>query len=65
MNRIPVTIVTGALGSGKTSLLNQLLPKPEIAGCAVIINEYGQIGVDHERVVKIDGPLRILHAVYH
>jgi len=62
MNRIPVTIVTGALGSGKTSLLNQLLPEPEMAGCAVIINEYGQIGLDHELVVKIDGPLRLLES---
>jgi G3E family GTPase len=45
--RIPVTIITGFLGSGKTTLLNRLLQHPALADTAVIINEFGEIGLDH------------------
>jgi G3E family GTPase len=45
--RLPVTAVTGFLGSGKTTLIKALLDKPEGAGTAVIVNEYGEIGIDH------------------
>jgi G3E family GTPase len=44
---IPVTLLTGFLGSGKTTLLNRLLRAPELADAAVIINEFGEIGIDH------------------
>jgi G3E family GTPase len=44
---IPVTIITVFLGSGKTTLLNNLLQQPALAGSAVIINEFGEIGIDH------------------
>ena len=44
---IPVSIITGFLGSGKTTLLNRLLQRPEMADTAVIINEFGEIGLDH------------------
>ncbi|MFC3324607.1 CobW family GTP-binding protein [Mesorhizobium cantuariense] len=44
---IPVTILTGFLGSGKTTVLNRLLRRPSLAGAAVIINEFGAIGLDH------------------
>ena len=47
MPRIPVSIITGFLGSGKTTLLNRLLQDPAMAGAAVIINEFGEIGLDH------------------
>jgi len=43
----PVSIITGFLGSGKTTLLNYLLQRPEMADAAVIINEFGEIGLDH------------------
>ncbi|MBN9078320.1 MAG: GTP-binding protein [Rhizobiales bacterium 65-79] len=44
---VPVTILTGFLGSGKTTLLNRLLRRPALQGAAVIVNEFGEIGLDH------------------
>jgi len=46
----PVSIVTGFLGSGKTTLLNRALRDPRLARTAVLINEFGEIGLDHELV---------------
>ena len=46
-SRTPVSIITGFLGSGKTTLLNRVLQNPAMAGAAVIINEFGEIGLDH------------------
>jgi G3E family GTPase len=45
--RIPVSIITGCLGSGKTTLLNRLLAERAMSDTAVIINEFGEIGLDH------------------
>lgn len=44
---IPVSIVTGFLGAGKSTLLNRLLGDPSLADAAVIINEFGEVGIDH------------------
>ncbi|MDH3287127.1 MAG: GTP-binding protein, partial [Betaproteobacteria bacterium] len=44
---IPVSIITGFLGSGKTTLINRLLKRPEMNRVAVIVNELGEIGVDN------------------
>lgn len=44
---IPVSIITGFLGSGKTTLLNHLVQQPGLADTAVIVNEFGEIGLDH------------------
>ena len=48
--RMPVTVVTGFLGSGKTTLINRLPHKPEMNRVAVIINEFGEVGLDNELV---------------
>ncbi|NKB58846.1 MAG: GTP-binding protein [Alphaproteobacteria bacterium] len=44
---IPVSIITGFLGSGKTTLLNHIVRQPGMADTAVIVNEFGEIGLDH------------------
>jgi G3E family GTPase len=46
---IEVLILTGFLGSGKTTLLGRLLRQPEFSRTAVIVNEFGEIGLDHDR----------------
>jgi G3E family GTPase len=51
---IPVSIVTGFLGSGKTTLLNRLLKDPDLKDTAVIINEFGDVGIDHLLVEQSD-----------
>ena len=51
--RLSVIILTGALGSGKTTLLNALLKSGELSGAAVLVNEFGDIGVDHEIVREV------------
>ena len=56
----PLTIVTGFLGAGKTSLLNGLLRDPLAAGALVIINEFGEIGLDHLLVERVDGDMLVM-----
>lgn len=58
--RIPVTLLTGFLGAGKTTLLNHLLRQPQMDGSAVLINEFGAVGVDHHLVEKVDESLVVL-----
>ena len=48
--KIPVTIITGFLGSGKTTLIRQLLVHPSMNKVAVVINEIGEIGIDQDLV---------------
>ncbi|WGF88773.1 CobW family GTP-binding protein [Marinivivus vitaminiproducens] len=52
--RLPISLLTGFLGSGKTTLLNALIRHPEAGTLAVIINEFGEIGLDHDLVAKTD-----------
>ncbi|MGB7304200.1 MAG: GTP-binding protein [Burkholderiaceae bacterium] len=46
-NRIPITVLTGFLGSGKTTVLNHLVHQPALSRALVIINEFGEVGLDH------------------
>ncbi len=52
--RTPVTILTGWLGAGKTTLLNRILREPRGLRWAVLVNEFGEIGIDHRLVVRSD-----------
>lgn len=52
--RIPLTLLTGFLGSGKTTLLARLLRHPEMGETAVIVNELGEVGIDHHLLTRVD-----------
>src|SRR5579863_6507078 len=54
VQKIPVTVLTGYLGAGKTTLLNRILSEPHGKRYAVIVNEFGEIGIDNELVVGAD-----------
>lgn len=65
MSLLPVTLLTGFLGSGKTTLLNRLLRDPALKNTLVLINEFGEIGLDHHLIEKIEeeaGQQRVLMA---
>ena len=53
-DKIPVTVLTGYLGAGKTTLLNRILSEPHGKKFAVIVNEFGEIGIDNDLVVGAD-----------
>ena len=59
---IPVSLITGFLGSGKTTLLNRLLKHPQAGDCAVIVNEFGEIGLDHELIEAVDDDVVVVNA---
>ncbi len=59
-NRIPVNIITGFLGSGKTTLLNQWVNTEEFKDTLVLINEFGDVGLDHELVQSVDDTVVLL-----
>ncbi len=60
--RIPVSVLTGFLGSGKTTVLNRLVRNPEMARALVIINEFGEIGLDHELVESANDDMVLLQS---
>lgn len=58
----PVNLLTGFLGSGKTTLLRRLLAGPAMSGTAVLINEFGEIGLDHHLVERVDETVVLLRS---
>ena len=58
--KIPLTLITGFLGSGKTTLLKRLLRDPGMNRAAVIINEFGEVGIDHELVASSSESMTLL-----
>ncbi len=61
-DKIPITLLTGFLGSGKTVLLNALLQQPALADSAVVVNEFGEIGLDHLLVASAKENIVLLDA---
>ncbi len=59
---IPTSIITGFLGSGKTTLLKRLLTSPDMRDTAVLINEFGEVGIDHFLVRKVDENIVLLNS---
>jgi G3E family GTPase len=57
---VPVNLITGFLGSGKTTLLQRLLASPELGRAAVLINEFGEIGLDHHLLQRVDEAMVLL-----
>ena len=53
-SKTPVTLVTGFLGSGKTTLISRLLAHPDMGETAVIVNELGEVGIDHHLLRRVD-----------
>ena len=60
MPHTPITILTGFLGSGKTTLLNRALSDPAMSNTAVVINEFGEIGLDHALAARSDDTIMVL-----
>ena len=60
VSHTPVTILTGFLGSGKTTLLNRALRDPAMANTAVVINEFGEVGLDHLLAAQSDDTIMVL-----
>jgi G3E family GTPase len=57
---MPVALITGFLGSGKTTLLNHILRDPRMARSLVLVNEFGEIGLDHLFVQSVDGDMVLM-----
>ena len=59
---IPVHLITGFLGSGKTTLLNRMLRDPALGDSAVVVNEFGEIAIDHALVTAAEEDLMVLQS---
>lgn len=61
-DRVPVTLLTSFLGAGKTTLLNHLINDPKAGRIAVIMNEFGDVGLDHDLIEEVTGDVELMHA---
>ena len=59
---IPVNVITGFLGSGKTTLLQRLLAAPQLSDTAVLVNEFGEVGLDHHLLRRLDDEIVLLQS---
>ena len=59
---IPVNVITGFLGSGKTTLLQRLLAAPQVSDTAVLVNEFGEVGLDHHLLQQLDDEIVLLQS---
>ena len=60
--RLPVALITGFLGSGKTTLLNRVLGDPRMARSLVLVNEFGEVGLDHLFMEQVGGDMVLLQS---
>lgn len=58
--KLPVTVITGFLGSGKSTLVKRLLTRPEMNRVAVIVNEFGEVGIDNELIAEVSENMTLL-----
>jgi G3E family GTPase len=58
--KLPVTVITGFLGSGKSTLVKRLLTHPEMNRVAVIVNEFGEVGIDNELIAEVSENMTLL-----
>jgi G3E family GTPase len=61
-DRLPVALITGFLGSGKTTLISALLAHPAMGETAVLVNELGEVAIDHHLVRRVDERTVVLGA---
>ena len=61
-DRLPISVITGFLGAGKSTLLGKLIQHPEMDRVAVIVNEFGEVGIDHALVTKVDEETVLLNS---
>ena len=59
---IPLNVITGFLGSGKTTLLQRLLAAPQLSDTAVLVNEFGEVGLDHHLLRRLDDEIVLLQS---